>query len=62
LGCKGRWAIPVVQGFVGKFNIYVQGKKLLFVLISRRSTKMGGTRFIARGINAEAFVANYVET
>jgi hypothetical protein len=62
LGCKGRWAIPVVQGFVGKFSIYVQGKKLLFVLISRRSTKMAGPRYIARGINPDAYVANFVET
>ena len=54
--------MPVIQGFVGKFEMYVEGKKLTFILISRRSTKMAGTRFLARGIDAKGNVANFVET
>jgi hypothetical protein len=52
----------VIQGFVGKFEIYVQGKKLTMMLISRRSAKMAGTRYLSRGIDEQAEVANFVET
>ena len=33
-----------------------------FLLISRRSFTMGGTRYNARGIDNNGFVANYVES
>ena len=57
-----RWSIPLIQGFVGKFEIFVKGKKLHFGLVSRRSTKMAGVRYLSRGINAEGDTANFVET
>ena len=38
------------KGFIGFFSVYIYGRKLDYYLISRRSCKMGGTRFNARGI------------
>lgn len=52
----------MIQGYIGRFEIFVKGKKLLFSLISRRSTKMAGVRFLARGIDSNGHTANFVET
>ncbi len=56
------WSVTLMQGYVGRFSIFVQGKRLELVLISRRSVQMGGTRFRSRGISEDGYVANYCET
>ncbi|EAR97726.2 endonuclease/exonuclease/phosphatase family protein (macronuclear) [Tetrahymena thermophila SB210] len=55
------WTIPVVQGFVSNFQVYMVSKKLDFYLIARRSCKKAGTRYNARGLDEEGNVANYNE-
>lgn len=49
---------PLIQGFVGEIKTS-EGE---LYLISRRSFCMGGTRYNARGIDNNGFVANYVES
>ena len=56
------WQLPLVQGFVGKFNTLVQGKELEYILISRRSSYKPGTRYNSRGLDDQGNVANFVET
>ncbi|EAR95552.1 endonuclease/exonuclease/phosphatase family protein (macronuclear) [Tetrahymena thermophila SB210] len=58
---KPIWTIPVVQGFVSNFQVYMVGKKLDFYLIARRSCKKAGTRYNARGVDDEGNVGNYNE-
>lgn len=50
--------LPFIQGYVGGFKTI----KGTFLLISRRSFIMGGTRYNARGIDNNGFVANFVES
>lgn len=50
--------VPITQGFVGTISL----KEFNYVLISRRSYLMGGTRYNSRGIDNNGFVGNYVET
>ncbi|KAM3130355.1 hypothetical protein pb186bvf_017558 [Paramecium bursaria] len=57
-----KWITFLIQGFVGYFELYVNGKKLDFYLISRRSSKRAGTRYNSRGIDDDGHVSNYVET
>jgi hypothetical protein len=57
-----KWTIPLIQGYVGYFDVYLMGKKLEFFLISRRSCYKAGTRYNARGIDDSGNVANYCET
>jgi hypothetical protein len=53
----------VIQGFVGiKEDCFVKDARFSFALISRRSTKRAGTRFVTRGADREGNVANGVET
>jgi len=47
---------------VGTFSLPIQGKKVEYFLISRRSSYKGGTRYSARGIDDDGNVANFVET
>jgi hypothetical protein len=56
------WQCPVIQGFVKSFEVFLEGSKFSYLLISRRSNKKGGTRYFDRGLNEEGFVANFVET
>ena len=42
--------------------MFIQGKKLEYFLISRRSCYKAGTRYNARGLDDEGNVANYVES
>jgi hypothetical protein len=58
----GDWIVPIIQGFVAAFSCYVEGNKVDYVLISRRSWHKGGTRYFDRGVNEEGWVANFVET
>jgi len=57
-----KWRVPVIQGFIGHFNVFIQGKKLEYFLISRRSVYRSGTRYNARGLDDEGNVANFVES
>jgi len=57
-----KWRVPVIQGFIGYFNVFIQGKKLEYFLISRRSSYRSGTRYNARGVDDDGNVANFVES
>ena len=59
-GVSDNWMDKVVQGFFGMFQC--PNSDSTYALISRRSSEMGGTRFISRGINEDGYVSNYVET
>ena len=50
--------VPIIQGFVGTIIV----KEFNYVIISRRSYIMGGTRYNSRGIDNNGYVGNYVET
>ena len=45
------WRVSVIQGFVGRLEMHINGLKLTVVLISRRAVKRGGTHSFARGID-----------
>jgi hypothetical protein len=49
---------PVIQGFVGSIEMGA----IKMILISRRSTIMGGTRYNSRGSDNTGNVANFVQT
>ena len=49
---------PIIQGYVG----YIKKEELNFLLISRRSFLMGGTRYNSRGIDINGHVGNFVES
>lgn len=55
---ESNYFVPFIQGYVGQ----VKTLKGEFLLISRRSFIMGGTRYNARGIDNNGFVANFVES
>ena len=55
---KFHFFVPMIQGFVGSCKI----DSTNYLLISRRSYLMGGTRFNSRGIDNLGHVANFVET
>lgn len=59
---SSKWCCPIIQGFVRSFEVFLEGTKVSYVLVSRRSVKKGGTRYFDRGLNDEAYVANFVET
>lgn len=46
-----KWKCPIIQGFVKSFEVFLEGTKLGYVLVSRRSNKKGGTRYFDRGLN-----------
>jgi hypothetical protein len=54
------WRISVIQGFVGRLELHINGLKLTVVLISRRAVKRGGTQSFARGIDIDGNAGNYV--
>ncbi|SBT30751.1 inositol-phosphate phosphatase, putative [Plasmodium ovale wallikeri] len=62
--CKidNNWFCSVIQGYISYTSIEINKKCLELLLISRRSSILGGTRFNKRGINDDGYVANYVET
>lgn len=61
-GISTSWLIPMIQGYVGIVKEYLNSKPFQIALISRRSTKMAGTRFNSRGLDDEGNAANTVET
>jgi hypothetical protein len=60
-GVSRVWALALIQGYIGYFSTFIAGKKLDFYLLARRSSFRGGTRYLARGIDDRADVANFVE-
>uniref|UniRef100_A0AC34QBH4 SAC domain-containing protein n=1 Tax=Panagrolaimus sp. JU765 TaxID=591449 RepID=A0AC34QBH4_9BILA len=64
---SAEWIVPVIQGFVAQKNMIIDSEdisstSLTITLISRRSTKRAGTRYLRRGIDETGDVANFVET
>ncbi|VDK20873.1 unnamed protein product [Taenia asiatica] len=57
---------PVILGFVGILKASSSpesvGRVASYALISRRATKRAGTRYFARGLDSNAYSANFVET
>ena len=49
---------PIIQGYVGQ----IKKINFNFILISRRSFFMGGTRYNSRGIDNKGYVSNFVES
>ena len=58
---KKKWVMPVTNGHVNQLNFKSDTKNCTLVLISRRSRRYAGTRYMKRGINEHGNVANYVE-
>lgn len=56
------WRVSVIQGFVGRIELHINGVKMDLVLVSRRAVKRGGTQTYARGIDRDGNAGNYVET
>jgi len=57
-----RYCLPIVHGFVSINQVVIAGSKLVWSIISRRSTERCGTRLFVRGGDENGWVANYVET
>ena len=56
-----KWDLLVIQGFVGSYSVYLEGKKVTVALIARRAKS--GTRQKSTGaIDELGNVANFVET
>lgn len=53
--------MPVIYGDISFQNFKYETKECTFVLISRRSRRYAGTRYMKRGINEHGSVANFVE-
>lgn len=53
--------MPVIYGDINKLNFKSETKDCTFVLISRRSRRYAGTRYMKRGVNEHGNVANFVE-
>ena len=58
---KKRWVMPVIYGDISYLNFRAATKNCTFVLVSRRSRRYAGTRYLKRGINEHGNVANFVE-
>lgn len=57
----------VMRGFVGAIRIKVQGRNQTerqgkLILVSRRSAKRNGMRYLRRGVDDKGYVANFAET
>jgi hypothetical protein len=59
-------ALPVLQGFVGvtEVPVKIEGKEALtsVIIVSRRSVRRAGVRYLRRGIDDSGNCANWVET
>lgn len=61
-GFDKMWSLPIIQGFVGKMEMYVNAKKIIITLISRRSRQRGGTQYYSTGLDKNGHTSNFVET
>lgn len=57
-----RYALPVIHGFVSINAVTIAGTRLVWSVVSRRSTERAGTRLFVRGGDTLGHVANFVET
>ena len=57
-----RYALPVIHGFVSINPATIAGTRIVWTLVSRRSTQRVGTRLFVRGGDVDGHVANFVET
>lgn len=55
------WILPIIHGYLGSCSLNVKNTSISIILISRRSCKFAGTRFLKRGANFRGQVANEVE-
>ena len=53
--------MPIIYGDISHFNFRTETKNCSLILISRRSRRYAGTRYLKRGINECGNVANFVE-
>lgn len=56
------WITPIIQGFVGIKKIETKMGEGQLILISRRRYAKAGARYLARGVDNEGNVSNFVET
>ena len=54
------WRVSIIQGYVGRLELHINGVKMNLILISRRAVKRGGTQSYARGVDREENAGNYV--
>lgn len=57
-----KWVLPLVHGSWQQRNLSIFGRIVHLTLVSRRSRRFAGTRYLKRGINQLGWVANEVET
>ncbi|KAM0285624.1 hypothetical protein ACHAQH_001330 [Verticillium albo-atrum] len=53
---------PPPEAVLGSLDLRASEKKFLITVISRRSTKRAGLRYLRRGVDEDGYVANAVET
>lgn len=53
------WFIGLMQGSIRSFKVFLQGRKIEYILLTRRSWIQGGTRYNARGVDTSGYVANF---
>lgn len=58
----GRFALPILHGFVAIKEAIIKGDTFNYIIISRRSIFRAGCRYYMRGIDDDGNAANYVET
>jgi hypothetical protein len=59
----GEWIFRIIHGYFDQRFLACEGDyKLQLTLISRRSTKRAGVRYLRRGVDLDGNVANFVET
>lgn len=59
--CYSAWILSSDQYISYYEDAKLKGTNFKIIVIARRCRHHAGTRYIKRGINAEGFVANYVE-
>ncbi|GAA99670.1 uncharacterized protein L969DRAFT_17015 [Mixia osmundae IAM 14324] len=57
-----RFVLLAIQGYVGISQVVLANQKTTLALISRLGSKRAGTRYNARGIDDDGYVANFVES
>ncbi|XP_064641068.1 phosphatidylinositol-3-phosphatase SAC1-like [Lineus longissimus] len=57
-----RYCLPVLHGFVAIKSCIINGQAMDYILITRRCCFRAGTRYYMRGLDAEGYAANFVET
>lgn len=58
-----QWIQPVIMGYLSECHFDIgQTTNIQLILISRRNRHRAGVRMHCRGIDADGYVANYVET